>query len=132
MAETAPIESVVEGFGAFPRASDARVIWAGVRERLEPASGLHALYLRVHGALDGLGLALEPAQARSTWQAHVTLARRQRAQRARLDAREPIAELERAWRAVDWRVDSLCLFESDRARARGSRYPVLARIPLNG
>lgn len=133
IASSRSIEARLAGFGAFPSARDARVVWAGVEEgdRAGAESGLHALYARVHACLADLRLAREPVESTLAWKPHVTLARLKRAGREPFDATDVVAELARASAPLAWTIDSVCVFESDLQRERGERYPVLARLPLS-
>lgn len=91
-----PIATCLAGLGAFPRASRARVLWAGLDDR---AGELATLAGRVHQGLAQIGF--EP-EARE-WRAHVTLARL-RAPRA-IDLDRPIEPLA-------FTIEEVALFQS--------------------
>lgn len=66
-----PFEALVSGFGAFPSAGKARILWAGIDEGAER---LGALARDVEAALEPLGFAPETRPYRP----HLTLARARR------------------------------------------------------
>jgi 2'-5' RNA ligase len=116
-----PFDLTLGGFGAFPSAGAARVLWVGLLAGSEPLAALHA---RVEQALAARGV---PPEGRP-FHAHVTLGR----------ARDP-----RGVRGLDdalavapgplgaTRVEAVHLMRSDLHPA-GARYSVLARVPLTG
>jgi 2'-5' RNA ligase len=120
-AATAPFAVTLGGFGGFPSARAARVLWVGLEAGSAPLATLHA---RVEQALAARGV---PPEGRA-FHAHVTLGR----------ARDPrgLRGLDDALAAAtgplgETRVDALHLMRSDLHPA-GARYGVLARVPLVG
>jgi 2'-5' RNA ligase len=92
----ARVPTVLAGLGTFPRASRARVIWAGLQDE---GGALAAVADRVQQGVAAIGF--EP-EARA-WQAHVTLARLREPQRVDLNVMvEPI----------EFVVDAVVLFRS--------------------
>jgi 2'-5' RNA ligase len=77
--EAHPLPLTVQGFGAFPAADRARVIWAGI----DPDPGIELLQHRVEREFEPLGFAPEGRAFRP----HVTLGRAERDARPRAFAR---------------------------------------------
>lgn len=115
LASEVPFELALAGFGAFPNAREASVLWLGV------AQGAGAL-ARLARKLDSASRALGGARDRRPFAAHLTLAR------LRTPAR---VELERvsAPESVPWTASEVILYES-RPSAGGARYVPLAHLPL--
>jgi 2'-5' RNA ligase len=108
-------EVVLAGFGAFPTARAARVVWIGVRAG---AAELARLARRLDAAAVKVGLARE----HRPYRAHLTLGRLREPAAVALD-RFPTLEI------PPFRVDEVVLYES-RPGAGGSRYVALAHLPL--
>ncbi len=108
-------EVALGGFGAFPSARAARVVWIGVRQG---STELARLARRLDAAAAKIGVARE----RRPYQAHLTLGR------LRVPAPVPL-ERAPAVEIPPFRVDEVVLYES-RPDAGGSRYVALARLPL--
>ena len=114
-------EVVVEGLGAFPSPTRARVVWAGVKDGHEPLARIAA---RVEQALAEVGF---PPEERA-FSAHVTLGR------VREPRRNP--ELAAAIDAAATRrfgarpVGSVSLMRSDLS-PRGARYTELVSVPFH-
>lgn len=106
----------VRGLGAFPTASRARVLWAGVAEG---AQALGALAAAVDARLGGLGLEPETRP----FAAHVTLGRVRTPQRDAALAAAVGAGTGRDFGT--FAVDAFVLMRSDLS-PRGARYSVLA------
>lgn len=109
------------GTGAFPSASNARVLWIGVEER----GGLGRLEACRYAVLDGLARAgvdtrLEKDRA---FRPHVTVAR------SRGRARLPAAFGALAF-GLDWKPEGVELLESE-VGPGGSRYACLERFPFS-
>jgi 2'-5' RNA ligase len=108
-------EVALGGFGAFPNARAARVVWIGVREG-------SAELARLARRLDAAAVKVGVPRERRPYRAHLTLGR----------LRDPApVPLERA-PAVEippFRVEEVVLYESQ-PTAEGSRYVALARLPL--
>jgi 2'-5' RNA ligase len=115
LASEVPFELALAGFGAFPNAREATVLWLGVAQGAGPLAKLAR-------KLDSASRALGGARDRRPFAAHLTLAR------LRTPAR---VELERvsAPDSVPWTAAEVILYES-RPSAGGTRYVPLARLPL--
>jgi 2'-5' RNA ligase len=110
----------LEGLGAFPTATRARVIWAGVADGAEACAAIAGL---ADGALAPLGF---PTEARA-FSPHVTLGRVREPRRD-----ERLAALIRAAAATDFGVvpvRSISLMRSDLS-PRGARHTELTSCPL--
>lgn len=120
VAGLAPFELAIEGLGAFPSPSRARVIWAGVSGGVEP---LAKLADKVERELAALGF---PPEDRG-FSAHVTLAR------IREPRRDPnvVRALEEGASLAfgTMRVDRIALMRSELS-PRGVRYTELASRAL--
>jgi RNA 2',3'-cyclic 3'-phosphodiesterase len=111
----APFELALAGFGAFPSAREARVLWLGVAR----GAGLLAKLAR---KLDGASKVAGAERERRPFSAHLTLGR----------LREPArVEIERlaAPAAPPWIVSEVVLYES-RLAPDGARYVPLAHLAL--
>lgn len=84
----APFEAATSGFGAFPSARKARVVWADVTEGCDP---LRALSEDLEISLGSLGFSRE---SRRVFRPHVTIGRA-RGRPVRLEAAETTARGER-------------------------------------
>jgi 2'-5' RNA ligase len=109
----------VRGLGAFPTATRARILWAG----LAPAAPLVSLAAAVDAALAGLGIARESRP----FAAHVTLGRVRESRRnpALADALARPADCGRL------AVTRISLMRSE-LHPRGARYTELATVLLAG
>jgi 2'-5' RNA ligase len=116
----APFDLEVGGLGAFPTATRARVLWAGLLAGLAP---LAALAGSVEEALSGLGF---PRENRA-FSPHITLARVREPARAPALAEALNAGSSRRFGRVA--VPAMALMRSDLS-PKGARYSVLASIPL--
>jgi len=115
LATVAPFEVALAGFGAFPNAREARVLWLGV------AQGSAAL-ARLARKLDGAARIAGSERERRPFSAHLTLGR----------LREPArVEIERlaAPASPSWSVSEVVLYES-RLAPDGARYVPLAHLAL--
>jgi 2'-5' RNA ligase len=110
-----PFEVETSGFGAFPSARKARVVWAGVGEGYDR---LHSLVEDVEGSLENLGFAREGRAYRS----HLTLGRA-RGSPAALDLSEAAAQ------GLRFPVREVELVRSVLGRA-GAAYSTLEAYPL--
>jgi RNA 2',3'-cyclic 3'-phosphodiesterase len=117
----APFDVRLGACGVFPRSGQPRVIWVGITE------GAPAL-VRIHEELDArlVPLGYEAEQRRFT--AHLTLARVRSAKRS-----ASVRALVSACPVPDLRchVPHVTLFRSHLS-PRGSRYEIVATIPLTG
>ncbi len=117
-----PFSIRLEGVGAFPSLASPRVLWVGIAEGQEPLRRLAA-------ALEQTSLALQLRQDARPFSAHVTIGRVRSARRLR--------ELADGLRACawppppPWQARSVTLFRSELS-TDGSRYTVLAEVPLAG
>lgn len=111
----------LDGTGAFPGPTRARVLWVGVEERAHPGR-LAACRLAVLEGLARAGIDTHEERERS-FQPHVTVAR------PRAHARLP-AEFGGLALALDWDPDGVELLES-RLGPEGSRYECLERFPFS-
>ena len=111
-----PFDATVSGFGAFPSARRARILWAGIAQGAEE---LVTLARAVEDLLEPEGFARED----KPFVPHLTLGRARRP--VPFDAGE--ATLPR----LGFSVGALDLVES-RQGASGVTYPVLERYPLGG
>jgi len=115
LAAVAPFELALAGFGAFPSAREARVLWLGVSR----GAGFLAKIAR---KLDGASRVAGAERERRPFSAHLTLGR----------LREPArVEIERlaAPTAPPWIVSEVVLYES-RLAPDGARYVPLAHLAL--
>ncbi|MBF0295612.1 MAG: RNA 2',3'-cyclic phosphodiesterase [Magnetococcales bacterium] len=110
-----PFSLTVSGWGVFPDARRARVLWLGIREPEErPLSRL----VRDVAALPPL------SQETRSFRPHLTLARAQ----AEI-AEAPTWQQEPTMCATPWPIDELLLYQSS-MRPEGVRYRVLHRAQL--
>jgi 2'-5' RNA ligase len=115
LATVAPFEVALAGFGAFPSAREARVLWLGV------ARGAAAL-AKLARKLDSAARVAGAERERRPFSAHLTLGR----------LRAPAGiELERLTSptSASWTVDEVVLYES-RLAPDGARHVPLAHLPL--
>jgi 2'-5' RNA ligase len=115
LATTEPFEVEVGGFGAFPNARAARVLWLGITDGGVP---LARLARRIEAAAARVGIARE----RRPYRGHLTLAR------LRQPATVPIDRIE-APPPVRFPVREVILFRSDLSPS-GARYSPVARLPI--
>lgn len=116
----APIDLEVAGVGAFPRASQARVVWLGVRAGHEALARLaHELGV----ALRDTGFEIPEAE----WTGHITLLRVR--ERGGLDVRAALAACTPF--SVTLRAREICLMES-RPAEPPPHYRVIFRAPITG
>ncbi|MBF0182090.1 MAG: RNA 2',3'-cyclic phosphodiesterase [Magnetococcales bacterium] len=108
-----PFSLTVSGWGVFPDARRARVLWLGIREPEErPLSRL----------VQAVAALPPPSEETRAFRPHLTL--------ARADAAEaPAGRTEPGFRELAWPVDALVLYQS-LMRPAGVRYRVLHRAPL--
>lgn len=112
-----PEEILLRGFGAFPTAARARVLWAGIDD---PAGLLSGLARSLDDALERLGF--EPEERDYT--PHLTLARFRGSVRfAELPSNVPAPE--------PFPVTEMILYRSH-ISSKGARYEPLAHYPLRG
>ena len=115
-AQHARFGAALGGFGAFPSAKRARVLWLGMMQGAEP---MRLLATALEEGLDGLGF--EPFE--ESFEPHLTVGRVTTPSdwTARLiDATAPEARFQ---------VDRLVLVKST-PRSKGSHYQILAEAPL--
>lgn len=113
-AATVPFLLQLRGVGAFPRASAARVIWAG----LSPSEALTNLYERLASELESRGFPREQRE----FQPHLTI--------ARLRGNPSLEDEIRGWEQVDFgsfESRELCLYRSSPGLSE-SQYQVLERF----
>jgi 2'-5' RNA ligase len=110
-----PFEVELCGFGAFPSARSARVLWVGVTDG---ARSLARLARRLDAAAARVGVERE----RRPFRAHLTVAR------LRQPAAVPIERVE-APAPVRFPAEEVVLFQSHLSNS-GARYSPMARLPL--
>jgi RNA 2',3'-cyclic 3'-phosphodiesterase len=115
LAGVAPVELALGGFGAFPSAREARVLWLGV------ARGAGAL-AKLARRLDSAARVVGAERERRPFAAHLTLGR------LRASARVEIERLP-APNAVAWTASEVVLYES-RLAPDGARHVPLAHLAL--
>jgi RNA 2',3'-cyclic 3'-phosphodiesterase len=115
LAPEAPFELAFAGFGAFPNAREARVLWLGATR----GSGSLAKLAR---KLDAASRAIGAERERRPFAAHLTLARLREPARVEVE-RIPGPEM------VAFSVGEVVLYES-RPSPGGPRYVPLAHLPL--
>jgi len=115
LAGIAPVELALGGFGAFPSAREARVLWLGVSR----GAGVLAKLAR---RLDSAARVVGAERERRPFAAHLTLGR------LRAPARVEIERLP-APNAVAWTASEVVLYES-RLAPDGARHVPLAHLPL--
>jgi 2'-5' RNA ligase len=109
--EVGPIDTVLEGAGAFPSARRARVVWVGLGD---PRGSLGALAGAVASALEPLGFPKE----KRPWAPHLTIAR----------FRQPAAATSMAGVIIEpltFKIPEITLFRSRLARP-APRYEIVA------
>lgn len=109
-----PFDATISGFGAFPSAHRARILWAGIGQGAE---GFRVLSRAVEDLLEPEGFARED----KPFVPHLTLGRARRPVPFDPDAASPPR--------LDFSVGALDLVES-RQGASGVTYSVLERYPL--
>jgi 2'-5' RNA ligase len=114
-----PFDLGVRDLGAFPTATRARVLWAGIDAGAEAAAALAA---RIDDALASLGFDREPRP----FAAHVTLGRVRQPRASRR-----LAEALTGGPYGRQHVDHLSLMRSELS-PHGARYTELAALPLRG
>lgn len=115
LAREAPFEVAFAGFGAFPNAREARVLWLGAARG---AGALAKLARKLGAAARAIGAERE----RRPFAAHLTLARLREPARVEIE-RIPSPE------DVAFTVEEVVLYES-RPSPGGPRYVPLAHLPL--
>lgn len=118
---SAPARLGIAGVGAFPNIRRPRVVWIGV----EPDPKLELLQHDVETACAALGYQMEGRPFRP----HITLGRIQDAERTQLRALARAAARVDFTRSVEAQTLDVMLSEP---AAGGSRYTVLAALPLGG
>jgi len=115
LASVAPFEVALAGFGAFPSAREARVLWLGV------ARGAAAL-AKLARKLDSASRVAGAERERRPFSAHLTLGRLSAPARIELEKLAPPT-------SVPWTVGEVVLYES-RLAPDGARHVPLAHLPL--
>ncbi|MFI5316728.1 MAG: RNA 2',3'-cyclic phosphodiesterase [Myxococcota bacterium] len=115
LASVPPFEIALAGFGAFPSARDARVLWLGV------ARGSSAL-AKLARKLDSAARIAGAERERRPFSAHLTLGRLREPARVEIERLAPPT-------SVTWTVAEVVLYES-RLAPDGARYVPLAHLAL--
>ncbi|HKC49762.1 MAG TPA: RNA 2',3'-cyclic phosphodiesterase [Myxococcota bacterium] len=115
LAPLAPFEVALAGFGAFPSAREARVLWLGV------ARGSAAL-AKLARKLDSAARVAGAERERRPFSAHLTLGRLREPARVEIEKLAPPT-------SVPWTVAEVVLYES-RLAPDGARHVPLAHLPL--
>ena len=115
LATVAPFEVALAGFGAFPSAREARVLWLGV------ARGAAAL-AKLARKLDSAARITGAERERRPFTAHLTLGRLRAPARVEIERLAPPT-------SVAWTVSEVVLYES-RLAPDGARHVPLAHLPL--
>jgi 2'-5' RNA ligase len=115
VASSEPFEVSLAGFGAFPSAREARVLWLGI------AKGASAL-AKLARKLDAAARVAGAERERRPFAAHLTLGRLREPARIELERLVPPD-------SVAWTVSEVVLYES-RLAPGGARYVPLAHLPL--
>ncbi len=115
LASVAVFEAELGGFGAFPSAKRARILWLGVT-----AGG--AQLARVARKLDAAAAQVGVARERRPYSAHLTLGRLREPDGVEVLRAEPPKRL-------PFRVEEVVLYES-RLSSTGAVYVPLARLPF--
>jgi 2'-5' RNA ligase len=119
-----PLEVELAGLGAFPSASRARVIWAGLKApNLQP---LLELRDRIVASLGKAGHRIDDQE----YHPHVTLGRI-KSERRRAPDLSALLERYRSWSAGGFTVSEVITFAS-KVGPGGSQYDPLGRAPLLG
>lgn len=123
LASLSPFELEARGTGAFPSASQPRVVWVGLRD--QPA--LVALQQVVEARMEAIGLPREGREFRP----HLTIGRikEERGAAARFEALEAAIAARADLMLGGGRVTEVVLYES-RTLGRGAEYHPLARVPI--
>lgn len=119
----APVQTRLAGFGGFPSARRARVVWAGLADRAGRLAGLAAALDRVLAPIAAAGAA-GAAPAR-TFRPHLTLGR------CDPPARLPVAFIATELEPAPFGIDRLVLFESLRGSGH-PRYDLVEAAELRG
>jgi len=114
-ASVAPFEVALAGFGAFPSAREARVLWLGV------ARGGAAL-AKLARKLDSAARVAGAERERRPFAAHLTLGRLREPARVEIERLAPPT-------SVAWSVSEVVLYES-RLAPDGARHVPLAHLAL--
>lgn len=123
VAEIEPFSINVCGVGAFPSLARPRVLWLGIDDGAEQMSALNA---RIETALQALGY---PREARR-FQAHLTLGRVRKQDRALDDLAEMICEMQDLEIGPST-VDQVVIFSSE-LQPTGPVYEPMGHAELNG
>lgn len=123
VAEIEPFSIDVRGVGAFPSLARPRVLWLGIDDGAEQMSALNA---RIETALHALGY---PREARR-FQAHLTLGRVRKQDRALDDLAEMIREMQDLEIGPST-VDQVVIFSSE-LQPTGPVYEPMGHAELNG
>ena len=115
LAKAEPFEIELGGFGAFPSARAARILWVGVSEGVVPLA-------RLARGLDAAASRVGVERERRPYRGHLTVAR------LRQPAEVPIVGLEGP-SGVKVLVREVVLFRIDLSQM-GARYSPMVRIPL--
>ncbi len=115
LAPVAPFEVALAGFGAFPSAREARVLWLGV------ARGSAAL-AKLARKLDTAARVAGAERERRPFSAHLTLGRLREPARVEIERLTPPT-------SVTWTVAEVVLYES-RLAPDGARHVPLAHLAL--
>lgn len=115
LAAVAPFEVSLAGFGAFPNAREARVLWLGV------GRGAGAL-AKLARKLDGAARVAGAERERRPFAAHLTLGRLREPARVEIERLAPPT-------SVTWTVTEVVLYES-RLAPDGARHVPLAHLAL--
>ncbi len=115
LASTPRFDIALAGFGAFPNARRARVLWLGV------ATGAREL-ARIARRLDSVAASFGVARDHRPYQAHFTLGRLGKPDLVSIERATPSPE-------IAFTVEEVLLYES-RLGSSGATYVPLARLPL--
>ena len=111
---------LIAGVGAFPSASKARVLWAGVRAPREELARLGLLERAAFRAARAAGLEPDESSSGERFLPHIPLARPRTGRRTSIPERFGKLALEEVWH-----VDEVHLFESLGGGFGFERYPSL-------
>lgn len=120
-ATVAPFEASIEGMGCFPPKKRPRVLWAGVRQGVEPLTELHD---RIDAAVVAMGFRAE----RRRYVPHVTLGRISTSAAEKVE--QLLEQTEEAAYGV-FPADAVTYYRSD-LKQGGPVYTALATAPLGG
>ena len=119
--EIEPFSLVLEGAGAFPPRSAARVLWLGVNDE---SQNLSELQKRLETETEQIGFERE----RRAFKPHLTIARLKEPGKSR---NLTDLHLQTEFTTVNFPVSEIVVYKSD-LRPTGSIYTPLARIDLSG